>query len=93
MLQLLTLVVSLERYMGFIKSDEYTNWEETDPNSSFKNISCRKDSFQKLTKFSQGNNVLYAATSNRDGFLWRVTCVSSSQVNLPIWNKDGLSAP
>jgi hypothetical protein len=69
--------------MGFFKSDEYTYWEQK-PNSTFKNVSCRKDFFQKLTKFSQGNNVLYGAASNRDGFLWRDTCVSSTQLNRPI---------
>jgi hypothetical protein len=35
------------------------------------------DSLQKLTQFSQGNNVLDAAHSNIHGFLFRDTCVSS----------------
>jgi hypothetical protein len=65
-------MVSVERYMAFFKSDEYTYWEQTDPNSTFENLSCRKDSFQKLTIFSQGNNVLYATTSNRDSFLGEI---------------------
>jgi hypothetical protein len=37
--------------------------------------------------------VLDAATSNIDGFLWRDTCVSSTQLNRPIWNKVSLSTP
>jgi hypothetical protein len=72
---ILTLV-SFERYMGLFKSDKYTYWEQTDPNPTFKKLSCRKDSFQKLTKFSQGNNVFYAMAFNKDGFLWRDACVS-----------------
>jgi hypothetical protein len=34
--------------------------------------------FQKLTQFSQGNNLLNAPASNTDGFLLRDTCVSST---------------
>jgi hypothetical protein len=49
--------------------------------------------FQKLTKFSKGNNVLDAAAYNIDGFLWRDTCVPSSQLNRPIWKKQILSPP
>jgi hypothetical protein len=36
---------------------------------------CRKYSCQKLSQFSQGNNVLDAPASNLDGFLCRDTCV------------------
>jgi hypothetical protein len=46
-----------------------------------------------LTQCTQGNNVLDAATSNIGGFLWRDTCVSSTQLNRPIWNKVSLSTP
>jgi hypothetical protein len=42
-------------------------------------VTFRKYSFQKLPQFSQGINVLNAAVSNIHGFLWRDTCVSSSQ--------------
>jgi hypothetical protein len=85
-------MVSVERYMAFFKSDEYTYWEQTDPNSTFENLSCRKDSFQKLTIFSQGNNVLYAATSNRDSFLGEIH-VSSMQLNSTTWNNMSLFPP
>jgi hypothetical protein len=37
--------------------------------------------------------VLDAAACNLDGFLWRDTCVSSTQLNRPIWNKQSLSPP
>jgi hypothetical protein len=33
--------------------------------------------YQKLTQFSQGNNVLDAPSSNTHGFFARDTCVSS----------------
>jgi hypothetical protein len=79
--------------MGFFKSDEYTSWEQTEPNSTIKNVSCRKDSFEKLIKFLQGNNVVYTAASNRDGILWRDTYVSPTLLKRPIWNKEGLSPP
>jgi hypothetical protein len=69
--------------MGFFSLDEYTYWEQTEPNSNLKNLSCRKDFFQKQTKFSEGNNVLYAAAPNIDSFLWKDTCVSSTQLNWP----------
>jgi hypothetical protein len=39
----------------------------------------------KLTQFSNGNNVQDAAASNIDAFLWRDTCVCSTQLNSPIW--------
>jgi hypothetical protein len=49
--------------------------------------SCRKYSFQKLTKFSQGINVLDVPHSNIDAFRSRDTCVSSTQLNNTNWNK------
>jgi hypothetical protein len=48
---------------------------------------CRKYSFQKLTDFSQGKDVLNAAASNIDSLFSRGTCVSSTQLNRPIWRK------
>jgi hypothetical protein len=42
---------------------------------------CSKYTFQKLTQFSQGNNVIDIAASNIDGVLRRDTCVSSTQLN------------
>jgi hypothetical protein len=41
---------------------------------------CRRYSFQKLTQFICGNNVLDAAASITNGFLSRYTCVSSIQM-------------
>jgi hypothetical protein len=49
--------------------------------------------FQKLTQFSEGNNVLNTASSKVDGFLWGDTCVSTTQLNLPIFSKLGQSPP
>jgi hypothetical protein len=42
---------------------------EIEPISTLKHLICRKYSFQKLTQFSQENNVLDATVSNIDGFL------------------------
>jgi hypothetical protein len=53
----------------------------------------RKYSFQKVNEFSLGNNVLDAPVSNTDGFLSRDTCISSTYLNKPIWNKMSLSPP
>jgi hypothetical protein len=53
----------------------------------------RKYSFQKLNQISQGNKVRDAAASNLDGFLLRDICVSSTQVNRPIWNSLSISPP
>ena len=50
-------------------------------------------SFQKLTQFSQGNSVLDGPTSDFSGFLWRDLCVSSAQLNRPIWKQESLSSP
>jgi hypothetical protein len=47
------------------------------------NFDLKEFSFQKLTQFSQANNVLDAAASNINGFLWRDTWVSSTQLNIP----------
>jgi hypothetical protein len=44
---------------------------------------CRVHSFQKLTEFSEGRTGLDVLASNIDGFLWRDTCVSSTQLNRP----------
>jgi hypothetical protein len=54
-------------------------------------LSWRKHFFQKLTQFWQRNNVLDAAASNKDCFPWRDACVSSTQLNRPIWNKMSLT--
>jgi hypothetical protein len=58
-----------------------------------KTMICLKYSFQKLAQFSQENNVLDATPSNIDGFPWRGVCVSSTQLNRPIWKKESLCQP
>jgi hypothetical protein len=42
-----------------------------------------KYSFHNLTQFSHRNNVIHVAASNIDDFLWRDTCVSSTQLYSP----------
>jgi hypothetical protein len=43
--------------------------------------------FQNLNQFTQGDNVLDAAVSKTDGYLWRDICVSSGLLKTPIWSK------
>jgi hypothetical protein len=52
--------------------------EQTDPTSNLKQQGCRKDSFEQLTQFSQGKNVLDAPVSKTDGFLGRHMCFFNS---------------
>jgi hypothetical protein len=61
--------------------------------SFIENSDFQKVSFQNQSQFSQGNNVLDASASTIDGFLWRDTCVSSTLLKSPIWNKESLSPP
>jgi hypothetical protein len=63
--------------MIFIKSAEMAYFEQTEPISTLKHLSCKKFSLQKLTQYLQRNNVLDAPASNTDGFLLKDTCVSS----------------
>jgi hypothetical protein len=79
--------------MCFFDIPEYSSKEQSEPFSTLKTLICRMYSFQKLTQFSQGDNVLDAPTSNIDGFLSRDTLLSSSQLNGDIWNKQSLSPP
>jgi hypothetical protein len=50
-------------------------------------------SFEKLTQFSLGKNVLDAQVSNKDGFLLRDIYVPPTSLNSPIWGKLSLPAP
>jgi hypothetical protein len=77
--------------MCFFNSAEYSYLEQIESISMLKYPRCRKYSFQKLTQSSHGNNMLDAPACNTDGFLLRYTCVSSPQLNSPIWNKINLS--
>jgi hypothetical protein len=58
-----------------------------------KNISCMSYSFQKLTQFSERNNVPDAHNSDTNGFLLSDTCISSTHLQRPIWNKESVSPP
>jgi hypothetical protein len=67
--------------------------EQYEPFSTLNTKIGRKYYFQKLSQFSEGNNVLDASASNTHGFLSRDSCVSLNQLNRPIWNKMSLSLP
>jgi hypothetical protein len=40
----------------------------------------------KVTPFSQAKTVFYSPASDTNDCLWRETCVSSTQLNRPIWD-------
>jgi hypothetical protein len=60
---------SFERQMCVFNSAEWAYLEQSDLISTLKNVSCMKYSFQKLTEFSKGINVLDDPASNVIGFL------------------------
>jgi hypothetical protein len=64
--------------MNFFNLSEYTYLEENEHFSTLKTLICRMYSCQKLTQFSQGNNVVDAPASDRDGSLSKDTCISSN---------------
>jgi hypothetical protein len=61
--------------------------------STLKSVICRKYSFGKLTQFSQGFNVLDAASSYIDNFVRTDTFVSSTHLNRPIWSNMSHNPP
>jgi hypothetical protein len=48
--------------------------EQKEPISTLKSVIRKMHSFQKLTQFSQGNNVLDAAASNIIDFFEEIMC-------------------
>jgi hypothetical protein len=74
--------------MGFINSAEEAHLQHNKPKPTLKILNCRKYFFQKLTLFSQGNNVIDDAASHVDDFLSRDTCVSSILLDRPIRSKQ-----
>jgi hypothetical protein len=44
--------------MGFLKRADYAPLEKQELISNVKNLSCRRNTFQKLTQFSLGNKVI-----------------------------------
>jgi hypothetical protein len=66
---------------GFLSRDTFISstklnrdmWKKESLHPPLKNLRCRKYDVQKLTQFSQGNNVLDYAASNIDGILWNDT--------------------
>jgi hypothetical protein len=50
-------------------------------------MNSKSYSFQKVTQLPQGNNVLDAPETNKNGFLWRDSCLISTQKTISIWKK------
>jgi hypothetical protein len=78
--------------MFFFNLADGTIWNKQSISPLWKLIP-REYTFQKLTQFLQGNNVLDAPASDKSGFLSGDTCVSSTQPNMPICRKHSLSPP
>jgi hypothetical protein len=58
-----------ERHTCFFHLDEWAYLEQNEPFSTVKTMVFRKYSFQKLTQYSQGMNILDAPAYNIGGFL------------------------
>jgi hypothetical protein len=54
--------------MCFFNLAGWACFEQTEHFSTLKTLICRKYTFQKLTQFLQGNNVLDAPASDTSGF-------------------------
>jgi hypothetical protein len=55
------------------------------------NLWLAKGLLSKTNSLLTGNNALDTPATKNDGFLWNDTCVSSTVLNRPIWNKMSLS--
>jgi hypothetical protein len=77
-------------YLCFFNSAESAYLEQERVFSTSKIRRGWMYSFEKLSPFSQGNHVLVATASKRHGCLLRDTCVSSTELISPIWNKMSL---
>ena len=77
--------------MCFFNAAEQASLEQTEPISTLRTMIFDKYSFPKLTQFSLGKSGLDAPASTSDGCLWKDTCVSSTQLNKPLWNEHSLS--
>jgi hypothetical protein len=69
-LMLLTQMVFFWVIYVFLQLSWISLFELTEPMSTLKKLSCSKYSLQKLTQFSERNNVLDAPASNTDSCLW-----------------------
>jgi hypothetical protein len=88
MLQILTYLVFFGEIHVFLQNSWIYLLEQAYPSSTLKLLSCRKYSFQKLSQFAWGNNVHGSHASHTGFFFSRDTCVSSSYLKSPIWNKE-----
>ena len=75
MLLPLTQRIYYERFMCLFNLAEEACLKKTNPISTFKQLSSTQYSLQNLKRFSQRNNMVDAAASNIDAFLWRNSCV------------------
>jgi hypothetical protein len=77
MLLLVTHMSFFQKIYVFFSLAEETYLRQIEPISTLKHLSCRKNTFQTLTQFSQGKNVLDAPAFYTDAFLLTGACLSS----------------
>jgi hypothetical protein len=80
-----------QRYLCSFNSPEYAYLEQNEPLSTLKIVICSRDSFQNLTQFSIGKNVLGASSFNTDGCLWTDTCVLQISLIAIFWTSWSFS--
>jgi hypothetical protein len=73
----------LERYLCFSYAAEEKYMAQNEPFCTLK-TDLQKIFLTKTNSVLQGNNVPVAPASNINGFLWRDTCVASTQLNRPL---------
>jgi hypothetical protein len=79
------------KYVCFVSTTDRPIWKKMSLSPLWKLHLAGSIFFQILLQFSQRHNGLDAACTNVDGFLSRDTCVSSSRLNRPLWNKMSFS--
>jgi hypothetical protein len=79
--------ISLMRYISFFCITEEAYLKQREPITTLRNPGSMKDLWQKVSHLSQGNHVVHAALSHMDGFLWRDTGISSTQLKDSFSNK------
>jgi hypothetical protein len=75
------------------KSAEWVYREQREPIPILKTLNGRTYFSQKVTQLSAGDNVIDAPPSYPHGLLSRDTCISSTELKKPIWQKGSLSPP
>jgi hypothetical protein len=85
-------MVFLERYMCFFTQLNRPIWRKR-AYSHLEKHKLLKVFLSQTYSVITGKKVVDAPASNTDVLLLEATCVSSTQMHRPIWNKHSLSPP